>query len=216
MRALLTVALLAAASPALAEPANELSIGGSSRSLRSSSANAVTDDNLGGGELTYARYLPIEVVPELQIWGTASYAWGGVEGAMFQTLTTEVDSHGLTAGGRARFRLHRLAYLTGRMDLGMTHTSLEITDAMGRSLSDGKWHAETRGAVGLDLYAVAMPRFSLGVRFELGYVAATGATLAPREDDPSDDTIMLEESQASIGTLDLAGRYFTLGAVMAF
>ena len=55
---------------------NELTLGSSSRTLHSASANALTTESLEGGALTYARQLPIEVIPQLAVWAEAGFAWG--------------------------------------------------------------------------------------------------------------------------------------------
>ena len=61
--------MTAAAAPARAEGnRHELWIGGSARALRSPSANALTDSNLGGTSLGYAHDLGIGLVPGSAIW----------------------------------------------------------------------------------------------------------------------------------------------------
>ncbi len=211
--ALSLILLTGAATPALAER-NELAFGGGSRSLRSDSANAVTENNLGGGELSFGRRLPIDL-PQLDLWALASLGWGNAEGAMFQSIATDVSTFVPTVGASARYALHSHLTLQARVDLGVARTSLQL-EGDGRTLSDSAWSGLTRGSLGIDAFALRSPRFSLGVRFEVGYVAASGAALAPREDQPDDDVIMLPVMDASIGTLDLGGRFFNVSILAGF
>ena len=62
---------------------------------------------------------------------------------------------------------------------------------------------------------IAHPTFSLGVRFEMGYVAMTAPALSPRASE-DDSMILLDAQQASIGHLDLGGRYFTVAMISRF
>ncbi|HWU90045.1 MAG TPA: hypothetical protein VN253_22435, partial [Kofleriaceae bacterium] len=165
MRTTLAILIvLAAAAPARAGDRNELTLGSFNRALRSASANAVTDDNLGGGALTYARDLRLQPVPGLAVWATGSFTWAGAAGSMFQTLTTEIDALGLSAGARARYRLHDRIAASARVDLGAARTSLRLEDTMGHTAGDARWGAIATAALGLDLLAIIGPRFSLGLR----------------------------------------------------
>src|SRR5690606_34187492 len=72
---LLCFATTAATATAYADN-NELTIGGTARALRTTSANALTDDSLGGGTFAYARRLDLELLPGLELWPEATFAWG--------------------------------------------------------------------------------------------------------------------------------------------
>jgi hypothetical protein len=209
--------LAAAAVPARAGDGNELTIGSWNRALRSPSANAVTGDNLVGGALTYARDVRIRPVPGLAVWATGSFTWAGADGTMFKTLATDIDVLGLSAGGRARYRLHDRVALSARLDLGAARTSLRLEDAMGHTAADARWAAIATAAVGLDLLAIAGPRFSLGLRAELGYTAASAPALTAAPDrGGDDDVIRLPMVEASLGHLDLGGRFFGVSAISQF
>ncbi|HWO17578.1 MAG TPA: hypothetical protein VNO30_02340 [Kofleriaceae bacterium] len=209
--------IAAAAAPARAGDRNELTIGSWNRALRSASANAVTDDNLTGGALTYARDLALHPVPGLAVWATGAFSWAGAEGTMFRTLATDVGALGLSAGGRARYHLHERVALSGRLDLGAARTKLRIEDSMGHAAGDARWGAIATAAAALDLYAIAGPRFSLGLRAELGYTAASAPELTAEPDGDGDgDTILLPRSEASLGHLDLGGRFFGFSLVSQF
>lgn len=206
-----------AAAPARAGDRNELAIGSWSRALRSPSANAVTADNLVGGALAYARDLRLGPVPGLALWAVGSFTWAGAEGTMFQTLATDVEVLGLSAGGRARYRLRDRIVASARLDLGAARTRLRLEDAMGHTASDARWGAIATAAVGLELLALAGPRFALGVRAELGYVVARAPALTASPDGGGgDDVIRLPATEASLGHLDLGGRFFGLSLVSRF
>ena len=209
----------AAAAPARAGDRNELSVGSWNRALRSASANAVTDDNLVGGALTYGRDLRIRPVPALAVWAVGSFTWAGAAGTMFQTLDTDVEVLGLSAGGRARYQLHRRVVVSARLDVGAARTRLRLEDAMGHTAEGAGWAGIATAAAGLDLLAVAGPRFSLGLRAELGYTAAAAPALtaSPGDGGGGDgDAILLPMHQASLGHLDLGGRFFGISLVSQF
>lgn len=211
------LALGAAAPPARAGEHNQLTLGSWYRALRSPSANAVTADDLSGGELTYARDLALQPVPRLAVWAQGSFTWAGVDGQMFQTLDTDTSVLGLSAGGRARYRLHERVAASARLDVGAARTRLRLEDAMGRTAQDARWGGIATAALGLDLLAIAGPRFSLGARLELGYTAAAAPALTASPDGSGDgDAILLPMREASLGHLDLGGRWFGVSAVSQF
>jgi len=210
----LALTLVAGAATSASAGNNEVTVGSFNRALRSSSANAVTDDSLGGGQLGVARALRLGLYPDLEVWATAGFGWGAAEGTLFQTMTTEVDMLGFTLGGRARYALHRLIHASGRLDLGTARNELSLT-GNGHTVSDASWGGTASMAVGLDVMLVARPRFSLGFRFELGYVTATAVALSPREAGDS-SKIELDAMQASIGHLDLGGRFFSFAVLSQF
>jgi len=215
---LASLAVLASAGPARAGDRNELTLGSFNRALRSASANAVTDEDLGGGVLTYARDLRFHPVPRLAVWATGSFTWASAEGTMFQTLSTEIDALGLSAGARARYRLLSRIVASARVDVGAAHTSLRLADQMGRSASDARWAGIATAAVGLDLLALAGPRFSLGIRLELGYTAAMAPALTAGSDrgDDDEDKLRLPLTESSLGHLDLGGRFFGFSVLSQF
>lgn len=214
MRAILL--LVALTGTAAAAPNDEVAIGPSTRSLRSSSANAVTDDDLSGGELTYARDIGIRIVPRLSLWGVASYRWGGADGTMFQTLTTTIETDELSLGARARYELHRRVAASGRIDFGTARTKLALEDAMGNQNADQHWAGTGQSSVSLDFLAVAKPWLALGIRLEAGYVTATAPEMKARSREADDGTIMLPVNQVSFGHLDLGGRYFQFAWIGQF
>jgi hypothetical protein len=214
--ALCLVAVTTAAAYAGEGPRHELSLGSSTRALRSSSANAVTADSLGGGSVGYAHALDLDIFPRLALWLEGSFGWGGVDGVMFQTLTTEVDAIAFTAGGRARYTLHRNVHASARLELGTARARLAIRDDQGHTATDKGWGVTSSAGLGLELLAVARPRFSLGLRAELGYVATSAVSLVATPEGERNNTLQLEMTAAGLGSLDLSGPAFGASVVSQF
>jgi len=209
--------LAAAPATATAGDRNELTLGSWNRALRSASANAVTDENLGGGALGYARDLGIRPAPRLALWATGGLAWADAQGSMFQTLSTQIDTLGLSVGARARYHLLTRVVASARLELGTQRAGLRLTDAMGRSAGDSAWGATATAAAAVDLLAIAGRRFSLGLRAELGYVAASAPALTAASDHGGDgDTIRLPATESSLGHLDLGGRFLAFSMLSQF
>jgi hypothetical protein len=193
---------------------NELSIGSTNRALRSSSADAVTGDSYIGGQLAFAHDLRFGS-PPLRIAVTGALAWGGADGTLFD-MTTELGQSAYVVGVRARYTLVPHLAAGAAVQVGAAHTSLSLTDAMDRTVSDSGWGGIAEGALGLDLLAVDGDRFKLGMRIELGYVAAAAVGLAGRSARPDDGTLRLQMTQASLGSLDLSGPYAAVSVVSDF
>ncbi len=212
MRAFFAVTLLLTS--AVHAGNTEVSTGSYNRALRSESANAVTDDTLTGINLGAARKLHLDLFPKLDLWVTAGFVWGVAEGTLFQTMSTTVDTTGLTVGGRASYALHRYLHVSARLDLGTAQSSLQI-QGNGHTVSDTGWGGNVTTALGVDVMMVAQPRFALGFRFDLGYVAATAVALSPHDGGDA-SKIELDAMQASIGHLDLGGRFLSFSVISQF
>jgi len=206
------IALLLICSTAYA--GNELSIGSSDRALRSSSADAVTGDSLTGGQLGVAHQLHIDL-PDVAVWATGSLWWGGAKGTLFD-MSTDLGQSAYLVGGRARYAVVPHIAASAGVQVGLAHTSLALTDSMDRRVSDTGWGGIAQGSLAVELYAVETPRFSLGMRVELGYVAAAAVTLAGKASHPDDGTLRLQMTQASLGQLDLSGPYAGVSVLSAF
>jgi hypothetical protein len=217
MRALLVLCILA--TTARADVANEATVGSFGRALRSDSANALTEDSLAGPTFGYARRLPLALGSKLTLWGTASLLVAFAEGSMFQTLDTRITAVQPSLGARAVYPLWRryvAVNATARLDAGIQRVRVSLEDAMGRSASDHGWGGTSTAALGIELMPLARSRFELGLRFELGYVAATGVGLNARSEGAPDDTIELDRMAASLGTLELGGRYASFTVTSRF
>jgi hypothetical protein len=221
MRTTILLAILAVASPAIADDdsshANEVTLGGSTRGLRSHSAEAFTGDDLGGGALMYARELFQLPIPGLGVWAEAGLAWGSSDGTMFQTMTTEIDTFELRAGGRLRYQVLRRLAIGGRLDVGSARASASIVPSSGATLSDARWGALASVAATADIYAIATSRITLGLRVEVGYDQASAVALhAHASSSASSDTILLPMMDASLGHLDLSGPSLAISAIGRF
>jgi hypothetical protein len=213
MRHLLALLLLAGTAHA---GSNELSLGTTTQTLQTSSANALTGDSLVGGRLTYARGLDLQLLPGLALWGEAAIASGNATGTMFQTLDTEIETFGLAFGVRARYALHPRVIASARLDLGMMRAAVAIRDQAGRTASDRGWGPSSTATLGVDLLAVRGPRFALGLRTELGLVGVAPIALTGRPEVPDDDTLRLQMSAASLGSVNLSGTTFAMSLVSQF
>jgi hypothetical protein len=211
----IALALLLLSSTAYAER-NEVSYGGGVRTLHSNSANAVTEDSLASGQLGYARALDLSLLPDIQLWAEAGFGWGATDGTMFQTLSTDVSTISFTAGGRARYELHRLAVASAHIDLGTARAAFSLRDDAGHTASDHGWGALTSVGAALDVFAIRNKRFALGVRVDLGYVYASGIDLVATPESSSDGTLQLQMTAAGLGSLDLSGATFHAGLVSTF
>src|SRR6266850_6623105 len=174
---------------------NEIELGSSNRALRSPSADAVTADGLGGGQLGYMHRIgdPFDV-PDLELWIGGDMEFGDATGTMFQTMSTDVGSFAMLAAARARYRLIDHVSATARVAFGSARTRLELKDPSGLTLSDSGWGAIASGAVGVDLTALEDLRVSIGLRFELGYTRASTPALTPQPSSPDDGTLRLPMS----------------------
>jgi hypothetical protein len=194
---------------------HEISIGSTSRTLRTSSANALTGESLSGGALSYAHTLGMEALPGLALWAEGSFGWGSADGTMFQNLSTEISALSCAVGARARYPLRNRIVASARFDLGTARAAVQLRDDAGHSARDSGWGVMSQAALGLDLFAVRRPEFSLGMRLELGYIGASPVQLTAA---PSghDGTLQLEMTTASLGSLNLSGAVFEASVVSDF
>src|SRR4051794_15209871 len=128
-----TALLAVLALTSTAHAGNELSIGSVGRALRTSSADALTGDSYGGGQLGYARDLQL-AIPDLAVWATGTLQWGGASGSLFD-LGTELSQSAYLVGVRARYGVVSHVDATAHVQVGVAHTSLTLTDAMYRDAS---------------------------------------------------------------------------------
>ncbi|MEO8549177.1 MAG: hypothetical protein ABI678_04370 [Kofleriaceae bacterium] len=213
MRALVCLALLAGT--AAAAP-NEITFGSNVRALPH--ADPVTPDSLAGGGLGIGRRLDLFALPHhLELWADTGIVWSGATGQMFQTLQTDLFDMTITAGGHLRYHPFRALAVSGALAVGYQHASLSIEDTAGHTASDTGWGPVARASLQADLMVVDMRRFALGLRAELGYLAAAGIELVPHDErSGSADTLYLPMQEASLGHLDLGGPYFNFGLFSQF
>jgi len=185
----------------------ELSIGGSTRALRSTSADAVTADSLDGGVATVARALPISPLPDLEISAEAGVRWGSAHGTMFQTMETTLDQIDLTLGARARYALLSHFAATAHAAFGPARTALELDEATATAQLSAKgssWSAMVEAGAGIE--AMANPRTFLecGARFEVSYIEARPAAIT-FDSGSGDASLQINRMTSSLGHLDASG-----------
>ncbi|HEY1556678.1 MAG TPA: hypothetical protein VGF94_17705 [Kofleriaceae bacterium] len=215
MRAALSIALVCAAAATARAGSNELEAGSELRALRSPSAGALTDNSLGGGHLAYARSLG-ELAPGLELWIGGGLDFGSAEGTMFQTMTTSIDTFELLATARVRYHIYDHVLATARVSAGSSRTSLDISDDSGTDMSDARWGAIGRGALGVELASREHARWSAVFRVEAGYARATAPALTLQPSTPDDGTLRLPMSDSSIGHLDLSGPFIAFSLASQF
>ena len=215
MRAIIILALLARA--AHADVHHEAVFGSHIRALHTSSANALTDDSLAGPVFGYAYRIPLQIVPKLELWGTANMLLGFGDGEMFQTLSTNIDAFQLSGGLRARYLFWRgLVAASARVDLGAQRIAVTLADLEDHTASDTGWGATSTAALGVEVNPLALRALSVGLRAELGYVANQAIGLTAKSKGAPEGTIELDRMAASLGHLDLGGRYFSFTVTTRF
>ncbi|MBA3503138.1 MAG: hypothetical protein H0T65_22450, partial [Deltaproteobacteria bacterium] len=204
------ILLVALTTVAHADVKHEATLGSQIRALRTPSANALTGDSLVGPMLGYAHRLPWRF-GKLDLWGTSNLARGFVDGEMFQTLSTHVSSVQAAVGVRALYPAWRdIVLATARIDGGVQRVSVALADEADHSASDSGWGATSTAALGVELAPLWVDAFAIGIRAELGYVVTSSIDLDARSEGAPEDTIELDRMAASLGHLDLGGRYFSL------
>jgi hypothetical protein len=215
MRAFLVLALLS--TTARADVDHEVVLGSHIRALHTSSANALTDDSLAGPVFGYAYRLPLDVVPKLELWGTGTLLFGSGDGEMFQTLSTNIDALQITGGIRARYPLwRRVIVANARLDLGAQRIDVALADAANHTARDSGWGATSTAAVGLELNPFTFRSFGLGFRVEYGYTVNQAIEMTAKSNGAPEDTIELDRMAASLGHLDIGGKYFSFTLMTRF
>lgn len=205
MRALIVLALFAST----ARADHEAYFGSHVRALRSDSANALTEQSLAGPAFGYGYRLPVDLVPKLELWGTARMMPGFATGKMFQTIDTHVTTFEMAVGVLGRYPVwRRYLFATAHVDAGAQWLSVELEDMDNHTAADTGWGMVTTAALGVEAAFLTRRSFSMGMRLELGYVMTSAVAIDARAEGGPDDTIELDRMAASLGTLDLGGRYF--------
>jgi hypothetical protein len=205
MRALLALLLLTSVAQA---GRNELSIGSHVTMLHSDSANAMTSDDLPGGQISYARALGISPLDGVGLWATGTFIGGEATGTMFQTMTTDIDRMTFAIGGRARYALRRWLDASARLDLGTSRAAVALRDDSGHSAADTAWGMYAHAGVGIEVLALSQHGYGAGLRLEFGYDVASPLSLVAKPESASDGSLQLPMQAAPLGTLDLGGPTF--------
>lgn len=217
--------LLVAANTAFADRV-ELSLGTTAHYLRSSSAEAITDDNMAAFSLTGAVEIPWIHLPGTETLLELGFEAGAVGDRSFQTMNTDSSLLHATIGARLRRPLWSRLVLNGRAAFGAARVKVKFSDAFSavEPISDREYAASAYLGTGLDLLLAHGrnrkhdTRYALGLRAELGYQAMAGVELFgdPESRSDDDDIIRIPAASASLSDLDLSSWTFRFGVVGRF
>jgi hypothetical protein len=210
-----------ASSDSAGDPGWRLEFGSETRWLHDASGAAVTTDAFASTALSAARRLATIPMPRgvLDLGVEATWTNGAATGTMFQTLATTLGDNEWLGGARAAWRLHRLVAVTGRASAGVTRTDLRVAPIEApemASVDDHRWGRVATASLGLELDAVHVSSFALGVGLELGYVETSAVTMHAYPSDRPDPNASIETTYASIGHVDLDGWSLRFGVHAAF
>jgi hypothetical protein len=240
MRALVTslVAVLAAASPALAEDVMPkldtaasdgarrgstwtLELGSYARWLGDGSAAALTPGTLLGGRITIGRHLLTLPGPRrgFELGAFVRVLGGTSEGQIFQTLDTRLSQLGILAGARLDLDLWRGISATAQIDLGPARTSATIGgDTLGAMapVDDSAWGFLGGVSLGVKYDAVWRRRYSFGLAAELGYAVTSPVALRAYPRTRPEDELSIPTIYAALGHLDTRGTTFAVTMRLGF
>lgn len=204
----------------------ELSLGSAAHIMPSDSVDALTDDQLALFSMTGALAIDRIHVPffdRFYIEGT--FEAGGMGGTSFQTLESSTSVFSWALGAHLRRDLSERLSIHGRANIGVAHVDLTISDPFMDTpmLSDAGYTGIAYvGAASDFVFAkrrrAGSRRLALGLRAELGYSAALPLELHARPDasDREEGAIIIPESAASLGTLNLSAWSMRVGVVGRF
>jgi hypothetical protein len=204
----------------------ELSLGSAARIMPSDSVDALTEDQLTLFSMTGALAIDRIQVPffnRFSIEGT--FEAGGMSGTTFQALETNTSVFLWALGARLSRDLSERLSIHGRANLGIARVGLTISDQIMDSpiLGDTSYTGTAYLGAASDFLLATRRRagghrFALGLRAEVGYLAALPTDLHARPDDSGRDegTIVIPETAASLGTLNLSAWSLRVGVVGRF
>lgn len=204
----------------------ELSIGSETRMMPSSSMDALDADVMPMFSLTGAMAIDRVRVPFFdRFYVDTSFQVGGVDGTTFQTLDTNVSMISGAVGARLSRALSERWVLQTRAALGLARVGVSMSDMFvdGPALSDSGYTGIGQTSAGLD-YLFARKRgkkgdrFAMGLRAEFGYLAMIPKTLHAQPDgsEHADGAILIPETAASLGDLNLSAWNLRVGLVGRF
>lgn len=198
----------------------DLSLGSSTRRMTSSSVDALSDGSMVAFSMTAAMALNGVRVPFVdRVYLDGTFEAGAMNGTSFQTLDTHTSLISTALGARLGRDLSARWSVHGRASLGLARVGVTLSDSFmgGPTLGDAGWTGTAYVGAVSD-YLVAERRgsqsasFGLGLRVELGYLAALPKQLDARPDvDRPDGAILIPETAASLGDLDLSSFNLRVG-----
>lgn len=179
----------------------ELSAGSGLLAARSTTVDAVTDDDLIGlAALRFALELP-----ELGRGRFVELAWriGSTSATDFQDIDAELQLEDVEVAFRLERVLARRVRAFARAGLALTTADLSL-DAGGIALVDDARTVSAIGGVGADLIVLRAGVLELGLRAEVGLRVGGSLDFAPTPDVDGDDA-RIRTQAAEVGGMDLSG-----------
>lgn len=193
----------------------EISVGSVVHLARSSSADAVSsDDVIGMGDVGLA--VELGPVPFFDAAYAELHVWGGGTGAEdFQQIGADLHLLGGQLGLKGMRRLWPRVRGFARLDAGLVRGALTLDGGDHRLASEDVALLGYVGA-GIDLLALERGELAFGLRLEAGYTAARPLAFSASPDHPDDDLARIETRAASLGELDASGWSWRVGFVGRF
>jgi hypothetical protein len=222
------VTFVAVSSPRAARADNlDLSIGSAVRWSHTHSVDALSaDDTFGFFSLNAGWRLTRSPIPGFGLALDGTLERGMMDGVTFSRLRSEVSLWSFQVGARAYRDVRSWLVGYGRVALGLQRAALTFTDDFdaGRAMKDKGWAGTAYVGAGFDLKLIRAPRgstgklsnFSLGLRYELGYLATSSIEMEARPEDSGGDTIRIPTIVSSLGELNLSSISLRLALVGRF
>lgn len=204
----------------------ELTLGSAARIMHSTSMDALSDNEMPVFSMTGAVAIDRVQLPLVHRFAIeGGFDAGAVSGNSFQTLDTRTSFMHWTLGARVSRDLNRRVTVHGRAALGLARVGVTIDDSFmaGPSLGDSGYTGTGYAGAAGDVYLLkpgptSPTLITLGLRMELGYLAVVPRTMTARPDgsDHEDGAILIPETSAPLGSLNLSAVNVRLGLVGRF
>lgn len=205
----------------------DLSIGSAVRWTHTSSADALSsDDSFGFFSINGGYHLDRIRLPGFELILDGTIERGALSGTTFRRLRSDVSLWSFQVGARARRELASRLSVFGRATLGLQRATVELSDdfVYGRAMKNKGSAGTVYLGVGAEVLPFRKPHrdgdrrtVSVGLRFEVGYLAASSFEVRAHPDDDGDpDAIRIPSTVSSLGQLNLSSLAFRFGLVGRF
>lgn len=208
----IALCLLAPATAAARE--YEISIGSAVHVARSSSLDAVSEDDA----MPFADFgaaVRVADAPFLDgLYAEARWQIGGSYATDFGNVDTDLTLQVMQVGVKGMRKVYPRLRAFARADVGLVNGELtmESWGSGGESrIFDEDWAACAYAGAGIDLTALQAgedarnPDLAFGFRLELGWLAAGSLSYAAKPDYPDDDLARVDTAAAPLGSIDASG-----------
>ena len=203
-------------------PAWRIDVARTTRWLASPGAAALATGTRTGVGLDVSRRVLViapPVGPAIAVAALVDVDTGGLDGTMFQRLSTSLGSADFSAGVRATAKLRYHTTVGARATVGATRASLRVSDmymAGAVPIDDAGWGSVAALAATANFEPLISPHVNLGFSVDVGYVATSGVELHAYPSDRPDANHSIDTAYASIGHLDLQGWSMRIGMNASF